>query len=96
MVTLAIGLVFIAFRDLFYEEVPEEDRSPVEELRVFADDATEGRRDGGSGPLSHRTVRSSATEKKDDPFVHADLTDLVREHPQAASAMLKSWVEKAS
>jgi hypothetical protein len=31
-----------------------------------------------------------------DTFVNADLTELVREHPQAASAMLKSWVKEAS
>jgi flagellar biosynthesis/type III secretory pathway M-ring protein FliF/YscJ len=99
MILLAIGLVFFAFRDLFYEDVPEEERAPAsEELRVFAADSSEEPRAVPSGAVSQSAARPPASplETKDIPFIHADLTDLVREHPQAASAMLKSWVEKAS
>ena len=96
MVALAIGLVIFAFRDLFYEDVPDEEPR-VKELRVFT-----AATDTETSDEPRATSRDDAAQlipSKEQPgssYIHADLTDLVREHPQAASAMLKSWVEKAS
>jgi len=97
MVLLAVGLVFLAFRDLFYENVPEDDEEPqAEPLRVF-DDGPTGQSGSESRPIVRRDVKTAVTnDKPDDSYIHVDLTDLVRENPRAASAMLKSWVEKAS
>lgn len=54
-----------------------------------------------SQPLTNRPAENGPAENgaarhdRRGSFLSAELTDLVREHPQAASAMLKSWVEKA-
>ena len=121
MVLLAIGLVFFAFRDLFYED--EEDDSErhgpgSKDLRVAPETSTGSaakvdirssvlarEENLGGRDFRHRelptseivdaSVESNSPGAQEDKFVHAELTDLVRQNPQAASAMLKSWVEKA-
>jgi flagellar biosynthesis/type III secretory pathway M-ring protein FliF/YscJ len=90
VVLLAIALVIGVFRDLFYEdEPPTEVEHFSRDLRVYAP--------AEQGPTEEVESQkaASATEPM-DTFVDADLTELVREHPQAASAMFKSWLEKAS
>ncbi len=90
IVLLAIVLVVGVFRDLFYQDAPP---SAVEraarDLRVYTPAEQE--------PVGEvESEREGPAPEPADTFVDADLTELVREHPQAASAMFKSWLEKAS
>ena len=90
VVLLAIALVVGVFRDLFYEDDPRsvaEDR-PDQDLRVYAPANKQQSADCDSDI-------QDTTPAQNDTFVQADLTELVREHPQAVSAMLQSWVKEA-
>ncbi len=95
VVLLAIGLVVGVFRDLFYEDVLSEERPPpnverpAQDLRVYTPV------DKKQSAVVESETQDTSPEQR-DTFVNADLTELVREHPQAASAMLKSWVKEAS
>ena len=95
VVLLAIGLVVGVFRDLFYEDVFSEERPPpnverpAQDLRVYTPV------DKKQSAVVESETQDTSPEQS-DTFVNADLTELVREHPQAASAMLKSWVKEAS
>lgn len=67
-------------------------RKPVApvELRVVGNEPAVSSR-GGTPPV---TNDQHSDEKQPEPY-HAGLTELVREDPQAAVSMLKSWLSKA-
>ena len=90
VVLLAIALVVGVFRDLFHQDEPPPNADrPAQDLSVYAPAVKKQ-----STEVESQTPETSP--ERSDSFAHADLTELVREHPQAASAMLKTWVKEAS